>query len=313
MHDLNDLAYFAAVADHGGFAPAGRALGIPKSKLSRRIAMLEARLGVRLFQRTTRRFSVTETGREFLQHCHAMLAAAEAAEAVVAEQTIEPRGTVRISCPPALLHASVGTMLARFLNHWPQIQIELQSTNQPVDVWHDGVDIALRVRSLDAALPADETVRALAISPHLLVAAPLLLTNAAPPAHPEDLRGLPTVGLRGAREGGEPWQLQGPNDERFQLTHQPRLSVNDMAALHCAALAGVGCAVLPRMLVHDDLEAGRLLALLPDWAPAPWQVQAAFASRRGMRPAVRMLLDALAAGFEELIQEGKCLRATAVR
>ncbi len=107
MQDLNDLAYFAAVADHGGFAPAGRALGIPKSKLSRRVALLEERLGVRLLQRTTRRFVVTETGAAYLRHCHAMLAEAQAAEALIAEQSAEPRGSVRLSCPPAVFLESV--------------------------------------------------------------------------------------------------------------------------------------------------------------------------------------------------------------
>ena len=109
MQDLNDLAYFAAVADHGGFAPASRALGVPKSKLSRRVALLEERLGVRLLHRTTRRFAITETGEAFLRHCHAMLAEAEAqaAEALIAEQSAEPRGSVRLSCPPAVFLESV--------------------------------------------------------------------------------------------------------------------------------------------------------------------------------------------------------------
>ena len=134
MQDLNDLAYFAAVADHGGFAPASRALGVPKSKLSRRVALLEERLGVRLLHRTTRRFAITETGEAFLRHCHAMLAEAEAAEALIAEQSGSPRGVVHLSCPPALLHAAVGDMLARVLNAWPQIQLRVQATNRPVDV-----------------------------------------------------------------------------------------------------------------------------------------------------------------------------------
>ena len=182
MQDLNDLAYFAAVADHGGFAPAGRALGIPKSKLSRRVALLEERLGMRLLQRTTRRFVVTETGAAYLRHCHAMLAEAQAAEALIAEQSAEPRGSVRLSCPPALMHAAVGDMLARVLNAWPKIQLHVQATNRAVDVWEGGVDFTLRVRSPHAPLPAEETVKPLATSPHLLVAAPALLANAAPPA-----------------------------------------------------------------------------------------------------------------------------------
>src|SRR4249920_3445575 len=107
MQDLNDLYYFAMVVDHGGFAPAGRALGIPKSKLSRRIALLEERLGVRLIQRSTRRFAVTEIGQNYYAHCKAMLVEADAAQAAVEQTRSEPRGTVRLTCPVALLHARV--------------------------------------------------------------------------------------------------------------------------------------------------------------------------------------------------------------
>ena len=107
MDDLNDLAYFAHVAEHGGFAAAERATGIPKSKLSRRIAELEARLGVRLIQRSTRRFAVTDIGQRTLQHARAMLAEAASVQALAGEQTAAPRGTVRLSCPPALLQHAV--------------------------------------------------------------------------------------------------------------------------------------------------------------------------------------------------------------
>ncbi len=306
MQDLNDLAYFAAVADHGGFAAASRALGLPKSKLSRRVSLLENRLGVRLIQRTTRRFAVTETGRAYLQHCRAMLAEAEAAEALIAEQSTAPRGTVRLSCPPALLHYAVNDMLTRFLNSWPQVHLQIEATNRHIDVWESGVDFALRVRMSDRPLPAEETVKPLALSPHLLVAAPSLLLNAAPPRSPTELAGLPTLGLGNAPDE-QLWQLQGPQGERLSVPHRPRMVVDDMSALHCAALAGVGCAVLPRLLCHEDLQQGNLLELLPGWTPPTGQVQAAFASRRGMRPAVRQLLDALARDFEQLADTGRCL------
>ena len=310
MQDLNDLVYFAAVADHGGFAPASRALNVPKSKLSRRVALLEARLGVRLLQRTTRRFAVTELGEAFLRHCRAILVEAEAAEALVAEQTIAPRGTVRLSCPPALLRSTVGDMLVRFLNAWPQVRIKVQATNRNVDVWQDGVDFALRVRPRHAApmAPADEVVRPLALSPHVLVCAPVLLVNAAPPAEPGELTRLPTLGLSNSSEEAS-WTLTGPAGQRFSVPHQPRLVVDDVGALFSAAVQGVGCAVLPRMIAHEALQNGALQPLIPDWQPPAGVIQAAYASRRGMRPAVRQLLDALAAGFDELIAQGLCLAA----
>ncbi|MEZ4287268.1 MAG: LysR family transcriptional regulator, partial [Polyangiales bacterium] len=161
--NLDDYGYFAAVVEHGGFASAGRALGVPKSKLSRRIAQLETRLGVRLLNRTTRRFALTAMGDAVLQHARAMLIEAEAAEALVNEETSEPRGKVRLSCPPALLHAAVGNMLARFLNAWPKIELHVEATNQNVDVWRDAVDISIRVRDPSLPLLAEEIVRPLAL------------------------------------------------------------------------------------------------------------------------------------------------------
>lgn len=309
LQDLNDLAYFAAVVEHGGFATAGRALGIPKSRLSRHVALLEERLGVRLLHRTTRRFAVTQTGQAFLRHCRAMLAEAQAAHDLVAAQSSAPRGTVRLSCPPALLHAAVGDMLARALKEWPHISVHVQANNRAVDVWEGGVDFALRVRAPDAQLPAEETVRPLALSPHRLVAAPALLGSTAPPQQPQDVLRLPTLGFGLGQEAEETrWLLHGPQGQQVVLTHSPRLVVDDMAALLCAARSGVGCAVLPGLLVHALLESGELVEVLPQWQPPPGVVQAVYASRRGMRPAVRALLDSLAGGFARLAALGHCLQ-----
>ena len=146
MQDLNDFAWFVRVVDHGGFAAAGRALDIPKSKLSRRIAQLEEQLGVRLIQRTTRQFKVTEVGQTFYQHCRAMLIEAEAAQEAIAVLQGEPRGSVRLTCPVTLLHVHVGPMLARFMMRYPGIQIQLEATNRRVDLIAEGVDVAIRVR-----------------------------------------------------------------------------------------------------------------------------------------------------------------------
>ncbi|MDO5626001.1 MAG: LysR substrate-binding domain-containing protein [Pseudomonadota bacterium] len=311
MQDLNDLAYFAAVVDAGGFAAAERATGVPKSRLSRRVAELEARLGARLIQRTTRRFAVTALGQQVLAHARVMRAEAEAAEQLAATQAAEPRGEVRVSCPPALLQHAVGPVLARFLNAWPRVRLHVQSTNANVDVWQGGVDLALRVRAPGALLPREETVRALALSPHVLVAAPALLTSAQPPAGPADLAALPTLALGHSPEESE-WVLTGPQGEQARVPLAPRLVADDMAALLCAALAGVGCAVLPRLMAHGPLARGELQAVLPGWAPPAGAVQAAYASRHGMRPAVRQLLDALAAGFAQLIDEGRCLHLEAM-
>ena len=134
MQDLNDLYYFVQIVDHGGFAAAGRALGIPKSKLSRRIQLLEDRLGVRLLNRSSRRFSITEVGREYYDRCVAMLVEAEAADQLVAELRAEPRGVIRVSCPIALIGFQFGALFARFMIENPGVDIHLEATNRRVDV-----------------------------------------------------------------------------------------------------------------------------------------------------------------------------------
>src|SRR5256885_5618356 len=146
MKDLNDLYYYVQVVDHGGFAPAGRALGMPKSKLSRRIAQLEERLGTRLIQRSTRRFAVTETGQTYYGHCKAMLVEADAADEAIALTHAEPRGIVRMTCPVALLDARIADMLAAFMAAYPRVEIHLEETNRRVDVVGEGIDVAIRVR-----------------------------------------------------------------------------------------------------------------------------------------------------------------------
>lgn len=144
MQDLNDLFYFAQVVEAGGFAAAGRQLGIPKSRLSRRIAELEERLGTRLLQRTTRQLKLTTVGERYLHHCQAMLLEAEAADEVVASMSSEPRGRLRVSCPVALAHAFLPDVISRFLQQYPHVQLDMVLLNRRVDLISEGIDVADR-------------------------------------------------------------------------------------------------------------------------------------------------------------------------
>ncbi|MFH5927515.1 LysR substrate-binding domain-containing protein [Roseomonas xinghualingensis] len=290
MKDLNDLYYFAAVVDHGGFSAAGRALGVQKSLLSRRVLALEERLGVRLLNRSSRRFSVTEVGREFYDRCVAMLVEAEAAEQVAAQVQGEPRGVVRMSCPTALLSFQFGELIARFMMLNPGVQILLESTNRRVDVISEGLDLAVRVRFP----PLDSTglvMRRLDDSAQCLVAAPILIR--AQLQSPADLYGLPSLGLvRPSRE--HMWRLHHADGKIATVPHAPRLVTDDMSVLRDAAMEGAGVVQLPTIFVSDDVKAGRLVDVLPDWRPESGVVHAAFPSRRGLLPSVRALVDFLA-------------------
>ena len=134
LQDLNDLYFFAAVVEYQGFSAAGRALGIPKSRLSKRIAQLEERLGVRLLQRTTRRFVVTEVGERFYAHCRAVLEEARAAQDAVDELRAEPRGMVRLSCPVSLTQTMLADVLPDFLLQYPKVQVRVMATKVPLRV-----------------------------------------------------------------------------------------------------------------------------------------------------------------------------------
>ncbi|MPT47417.1 MAG: LysR family transcriptional regulator [Sphingobium sp.] len=290
MQDLNDLAYFVAVVDHGGFAPAGRALDMQKSKLSRRILMLEDRLGVRLLNRSSRRFSVTEIGREYYERCVAMLVEAEAADQLIAEARSEPRGVIRMSCPVALLSFQFGTLISRFMVENPAVEVHLEATNRRVDVIAEGFDLAIRVR-FPPMEPSDLVMRKLDESTQCLVASPALIST--PLSSPADLPGLPSVDTGPPRRNHE-WRLFHADGQSATVPHKPRLVTDDMSTLREAALAGVGVTQIPTIMIWQDIEAGRLIHVLPDWRPKAGNVHAVFPSRRGLLPSVRALLDFLA-------------------
>lgn len=298
MHDLNDLYYFVQVVEHRGFAPAGRALDIPKSRLSRRIALLEERLGVCLIQRSTRRFSVTEIGEIYYGHCKAMLVEAEAAQEAIERTRAEPCGVLRLTCPITLLHAGIDAMIADYLVKNPGVSLQLEASDRRVDVVGEGIDIAIRART--PPLEDSELVmRVLARRSWCLVASPQLLAGQPAPLQPADLPGLPSLAM-GRPQDRHTWNLDGPDGVEVVIPHEPRLVSADMRALRVAALRGVGIVELPLMVVGEELAAGRLVRLVPGWASHSGIVHAVYASRRGLLPSVRSLLDHLSARFAAL-------------
>ncbi|MCB2256577.1 LysR family transcriptional regulator [Pseudomonas chlororaphis] len=296
VEDLNTLYYFTQVVEHRGFAAAGRALDIPKSKLSRRISQLEERLGVRLIHRTSRHCSLTEIGQEYYQRCLAMRVEAEGAAEVIERNRSEPQGVVRISCPVALLNSWVGPMLTRYMLKYPLVELFIESTNRRVDLLHEGFDIALRVR-FPPLESSDLVMKVLGNSTQCLVGHPDFLARLSNPASPADLSGLPSLHW-GAAQREYHWELFGPNEALAQIRHQPRMVTDDLIALRHAAVAGIGIVHLPSVVVRDDIAAGRLVQLVPDWTPKCGIVHAIFPSRRGLLPSVRTLLDFLGEEFD---------------
>jgi DNA-binding transcriptional LysR family regulator len=298
MQDLNDLYYYVKVVDYGGFASAARALGLPKSKLSRRIALLEERLGVRLIQRSTRHFSVTEIGQTYYEHCNAMMVEAEAAQESIEVTRAKPCGTVRLTCPPALLHAHVGKMLVYFMALNPSVAIHLEASNRRVDPVGEGIDLAIRVRQPPIE-NSDLVMRIFSDRRQCLVASPALIERYGLPKSPTDLAGWPSLS-HGTPQDEHVWVLSGPDNAQASLRHRPKLIANDIITLRSAAVAGIGVVKLPAMFIQEQLNYGSLVNVLPDWALNREIIHAVYPSRRGLLPSVRALIDFMAEQYGKL-------------
>lgn len=292
LHDLNDLYFFASVVEHGGFSAAGRALGIPKSRLSKRIAQLEDRLGVRLLQRTTRRFVVTEIGERFYGHCRAVLEEARAAQDAVDELRTEPRGVVRVSCPVSLAQNVLGPMLPAFLLEHPKVQVRVTATNRRVDVISEGFDIAIRVRE---KMDSDATLvlRSIGYVRNLLVASPKFLDTHGRPKSLDDLATLPALSMY-EHEGAQVWELVDSAGKKAAVEVRPRLVSGDFTVLIAATVQCCGVALLPENYCGPLIATGQLEWVLPEYTTAQGTLHFVYPSRRGLLPAIRSFVDFLA-------------------
>lgn len=293
MQDLNDLYYFSQVVEQGGFSAASRALNIPKSRLSRRISLLEDNLGVRLLHRTTRRLRLTPAGERYLHYCREMTASARAADDAMRQMQAEPSGPVTVSCPISIAQQMLAPLLPEFLDTWPAVSVRLMATNRRVDVIREGVDLALRVRTrLDT--DAELVVKHLGMASGTLVASPAYLQRHGTPDTPQDLPAHTTLSFNDPQPEIR-WPLRNGQGEEVQVLLQPQLSCNDFIVLTEAAVRGRGIALLPSVATHDELRRGQLVQVLPDWRSPEGIVHCIYPSRRGMAPAVRALLDFLSA------------------
>lgn len=309
MQDLNDMLYFAEVVERGGFAAAGRALGIPKSRLSRRVSDLEAQLGVRLLQRTTRKLSLTEVGESYLRHCQAMREAAQAAADTVAQVQTEPRGTVRVTCPVTLAQTVLAELMPVFLERHPQVRVEMQVTNRVVNLVEEGIDVALRVRA-NLEDSGSMVVKRLDDARQVLVASPDLLARQGTPETLAELSRLDSMAMSAA-DGRSSLRLIGPDGREEVVQLSPRYVADDLLTLKLAAVAGTGMCWLPDYMCQAELNEGRLVRLLPQWSTPRGVVHAVFPSRRGLAPSVRRFLDFLGEkvpGHSDLVALGGSAR-----
>jgi len=290
MLDLNDMYYFVQVVDHKSITAAARALALPKSTLSYRVNQLEAQLGVRLINRTSRQFAVTEIGAEFYVHARSMLQEALAAESVVRQRMVSPSGLVRISTAVATAQFALRGLLPRFCERFPKVRLMERLSDVEVDIVAEGFDIAIRAHSQPLQ---DSTLiqRPLAPTPWMLFSSPNFFDGAKLPEQPEDIAERRSLFM--LREGVPyEWTLRR-DDTVHTMRVSPVLMTSCMLTLKDAAVAGLGIVALPGYVCREELADGRLIRVLPAWTCGDAQLTALVPYGQNQLPSVRALLDYL--------------------
>ncbi|RDE04624.1 LysR family transcriptional regulator [Sphingomonas aracearum] len=288
-----DYALFAAVASAGSLSAAGRQLGISPAMVSRRLARLEARLGVRLVHRTTRRLSLTAVGAEFHRDMTDILARLSAAEERVTGTADAPRGPLRVSAPTSFGRLHIAPHLPRFLDRWPAVQLQLDLSDGYVDLLDGGVDIAVRIA---AELPAGTTAHRLATNRRVLTASPRYLAEHGAPPGVEALRDHHLL----AASGQLPWHLVAERRRRI-VEGRSRVRTNSSELVRELAIGGGGIALRSLWDVSEALGDGRLVRVLPEWEGVrDLGIHAVHLDGAAPSPAVRAFVDFLQSLFSPL-------------
>jgi DNA-binding transcriptional LysR family regulator len=291
MLDLNDFRYFVRIVECGGLTAASRNLDVPKSTVSHRLQQLEAALGVRLINRTSRSLSMTDAGDLFYRHAVATLERAELAETAVRERLVEPSGTIRFTTAVATSLFAMRQILPDFIRRYPKISVVQYVSDDQVDIVGGSYDLALRAHTGPLS---DSTLvqRTLAPVPWFLFAAPDYLQHHGVPLTVDDLAGHDTLIM--LRHGNPlAWTLKHPTQGQVVVPLKPRLAGNDIVTLKQAAQDGLGIVALPNYVCRDDVRLGNLQRILPDWLAGEANITAVIPFRHGMLPSVRAFLDFL--------------------
>ncbi len=293
MASLDLFAVFVRVAEAGSFSMAARELGVSKATVSKRVAELEADLGVALLARTTRRTHLTEAGRRVLQRALRIVAEAQAAREEASDARTEPRGLLKVAAPTSFGIGYIGPIVAEFMGLYPEIDIDLSLSDLAVDLIADGYDIAVRIGAMpDSSLVA----RKLSPARRLLVASPAYLSARGRPTRPEDLSAHACF-LYAHQPGAPFWRFAGPDGAKANVRVEPRLRYDNGDVIHAAVLAGQGLALQPDFLIWRDVAAGRLEIVLADWVLEPLSLHLLTPPGRVAPRKVRVFSDFVADRF----------------
>jgi DNA-binding transcriptional LysR family regulator len=289
MDRLTSMSVFVKVADLGSFAAAAKELRLSPTMIGKHMRHLEERLGSLLINRSTRRQSLTELGRNYLDHCRRLLEEAEAGDAMAEEALMAPLGRLRVAAPIAFGSHSLAPAIVKFMKIYPDVTVELTLSDRMVDLVEDGIDAAIRVGTL-----TDSTMMSRSLSPYkaIICAAPDYLGERGTPVHPGDLVDHDCLSYPGWRDG-QRWSFSGPEGE-IHVDVKSRLQINNGFGIRYAALAGAGIVMTRAELVAEDIAQGRLRPLLSDYTIQSRPRHIVWLANRRVTPKLRAFIDFVA-------------------
>jgi DNA-binding transcriptional LysR family regulator len=294
MDRFQEMQAFAAVVDAGSFVGASDALAMSKAAVSRQVAELEARLGVRLLHRTTRKLSLTEEGEVFYARCRELLGSLSEAEAEVTARSGQALGVLKVSAPVSFGLLHLAGLWAGFMAAHPNVSLDVTLSDRMVDLVEEGFDVAVRI----ARLPSSSLVsRQLSWTRMVLCATPQYLRAHGTPTHPSELAGHQVLAYT-LLATGDSWGFEGP-EGHVAVKVSPRMHSNSGDTCRAAALGHQGIILQPTFMIAEDLRAGRLVEVLPQYRSLQLGIYALYPTRKHVLPKVRLLIDYLAQSFAQ--------------
>lgn len=292
MDTLTSMKVFAAVVEAGSFTAASDRIEMSRAMVSKYVASLEARLGTRLLQRTTRKLKLTESGSAYFERCQQIIAAVIEAEEGALKLTTSPRGTLRLTMPLSFGILHMGPMISAYLKQFPEVKVDIQLTDRRVDLIEEGFDLAVRIGSL---VESGLIARKLASDSLVVCGSPDYFRQHGVPLTPADLARHNCLIYTYSR-AGEEWKMSGP-DGHFAVKVTGSLRANNGDMVKLAALGGVGLMRQPKFLVGEDIRAGRLVEVLTAYRDSDLGIYAVYPSRTYLSAKVRTFVDFMAATF----------------
>ena len=280
------MRMYVAVVDGGSFAAAADKLDVSRAMVSKQVQKLEEHLGTRLLNRTTRRLSLTETGREFYERSMQIVSDVEEAEQIAGQMTRMPQGVLRVTIPLSYGQHRLAGIVGDYTQAYPQVQLDISLSDRKVDLIDEGFDLAIRIGAMP---PSDLVARKIGGVRSIVCAAPAYLKKHGAPQAPADLAAHACLGYTLTGTGTE-WRLEGP-DGTVSIPISGPIRADNGDIIRLAALRGAGIVFQPQFIIGDDIDAGRLVRVLPEWQSAELGVYAVYPSRKHLSAKVRTFVD----------------------